>query len=184
MSDPAGRGSRTLLSNFLVISLFIGVFGCGGGSGGDSAGRGGQSGAAPGGGESTPLTLVLLKQTEMEDHEFFFSEDLRARKVRGRDVMAVEMVRFGILPDTTALWTFVQMESLNAAGVMDQSTRTFAVFSRAIIKGDSTEVAAIVARGGVNWHRVPKHQKYPANGIHRAVAERQAEQSTRRGEER
>lgn len=181
------RTVAAVLSAALLIPLLAG---CGGqkdegASGGAETGAGGEmaKGVANQAGTaladmlakdrpSMPLPTSLFRQITFDDHVYHFAPGVAGRDVTDRDVVALERVRFGLVSDSSRVWTMAQMESLNAAGAIDRETRSFPIISRALVRGDSTEVAKLLADGEIMWYDVPRSERYPMRGVFAKFAER------------
>lgn len=122
-------------------------------------------------GTSEALPSEVMRMVNMEDEEVIFDKTTLGRKITEINAFAVEQTMFGVIGNDSALYTYAQMESLDAAGALEEK-KTFARFNRAIIHGDRDAVAEAVAAGGVNWFLVPREESYPHNGINKAIAEK------------
>jgi len=185
------RTVAAVLSAALLIPLFAGC----GGQKDEGASGGAETGAETGAGEdvakgvanqagssladmlakdrpSMPLPTPLFRQISFDDHVYQFAPGVAGRGVADREVIALEKVRFGLASDSSRVWTMAQMESLNAAGAIDRETRSFPIFSRALVRGDSTEVAKLLADGEIMWYDVPRFERYPMRGVFAKFAER------------
>ncbi len=130
--------------------------------------------AAQPAGTSQPLPSVLLNRISLVDEETSFGESIVGRKLSDIDAYAVEMVAFGMMSDTTSRWTMAQMESLRTAGVLSDDTKTFALFSRAIVHGDAASVESALNSGTVQWQEAMRRERYPLNGIRGKLVEKAA----------
>ncbi len=120
-------------------------------------------------GTSEALPSEVMRMVNMEDEEVQFDKTTLGRKIKEINAFAVEETMFGLMGNDSVLYTYAQMESLDAAGAL-AGKKTFARFNRAIIHGDRDDVAKAVAAGGVNWFLVPREESYPHNGINKAIA--------------
>lgn len=161
--------------------------GCGGGQKENEASHRGESGDRSGdaGGPgasvaemladnspSLPLTAPLFRQISLEEHTFRFGPGVSGCKLVDSDRIAVERVRFSLSSDPTRVWTIAQMDSLSGAGAISSETSSFPVFSRALVRGDSAAVAAMLGKeGGIHWHEVPRDEHYSPRGIHKKFAD-------------
>lgn len=120
-------------------------------------------------GMSEALPTEVMRMVNMDDEEVQFDKTTLGRKIQEINAFAVEMTMFGVMGNDSALYTYAQMESLDAAGALE-GKKTFARFNRAIIHGDRDAVAKAVAAGDVNWFLSPRDESYPHNGINKQIA--------------
>ncbi len=114
---------------------------------------------------SIPLAVAILDSLTLAGPVFIFDEDTRGRALSRARWVAVERYFYTLPPDSTRQYDFQAISRLAEDGQVSDTTRVLVWTKRALVRGDSAQVAEHLEKWPIAWYVSPDWEPAPSNPI-------------------